>query len=689
MKKFAMVLALLGIGSTLTACGSDEVPYGEVGTLKFNMAFDSSDRTMTYNYSSSLRIDGYKTITSGQLKPVWQELEKAMDAPFSDVTNQQHSASQMMTQAAITQFSNANIYGGNGIAEQFMSYGTDGLFVNLNDYMDKLPNFSAFLDDNADIKSSITAYDGGIYHIPYISEIGEVARTYNLRTPWVDLLLSGEANYDTTYNNSTQAAITAMGTYEPYFDGSTTARTRATVVYPTGTTGVKKATTQNIIEIQNNLTTKNATTLTEALITYIDDNYVTNNASYTSASDLYVGANAAYDMDELVALLRCVKANPKLLSASSGGTSYQANDVYPFFVRQSSYREDLLRFATYFNGARLYGSDSYSSTWEFDENGQIQYTYTQKDTYEALTYISNMFSEGLIYSDALDTSNDKNFRYNLYGTDGTSGAQYGFMSYDWIASSTAETLNKAGEVEVVLPPVAYINGDWQYYIDNSRTIKPDGWAISTNGSNPAQIDKSLELFDYMFSEEGSKLQNYGIDEMLETNSTTINGIECPEFTQQVHDLAGSLCNGDLSTFLRDYVGALMAIGFQKEIGFEYQYTSEIGFDGINMLNNSNVNFPTYEGVVKDQNGNSYTGGNANYYKLVPAQFSLTSRQQAAAVAPDDTVMETLFNVVKSSSGSPKSYDEYYAVFAAKNIETYIAAYQQAYTTMLAVQGKND
>ena len=65
-----------------------------------------------------------------------------------------------------------------------------------------------------------------------------------------------------------------------------------------------KKTAENIIEIQNALEVKNGETLTKALIDYIGRNY-----DYEKPSDLFLSDTAAYDIDELTALFRCIRAN--------------------------------------------------------------------------------------------------------------------------------------------------------------------------------------------------------------------------------------------------------------------------------------------------------------------------------------------------------------------------------------------
>ena len=138
---------------------------------------------------------------------------------------------------------------------------------------------------------------------------------------------------------------------------------------------------------------------------------------------------------------------------------------------------------------------------------------------------------------------------------------------------------------------------WQYYIDNGRAIKPDGWAISVAGNRTeAELHRSCAMVDYFFSEEGSTLQNYGLPMMLEEEPYVgPDGISYPKFNTWVTETCEAVAKGDLSTFLRDWIGSLIPVGFQKNIGFEYQYTSQRGFAGWELLQNSTCTFATYSG----------------------------------------------------------------------------------------------
>lgn len=654
----------------------DKTDLTEEVSLKINFAAGNKSRTVTYNQESPITLPDRTTYTAGMLKPMWNYVQTALNCKLTDVTTQDQKASEMIDVASTTNFADANIFGGNSIADRLMYYGTEGKLVNLSDMMAQgyMPNFKAYLDANPDVRTAITAYDGSIYHVPYIAELNTVARCFIVRQSWVTMLLdAADAAYDTGANLETY--------YDGFYTGSN-ARTGSNggTVTPKDGVQITKKTDQSIIEIQNALPVKNGESLTKAMIQYISDNY-----DYNNPSELFLGEKAAYDIDELIALMRCIKTNPTYL------TDGKAQTVWPMFTRQSSYREDLLRLATYFGGVNAHGADSYNSRWIIDANGDVQYTYSTEGIYDTLCYLSEMEAEGLIYSDCYDLTNKTNFRSTLWGTDESDDPSYGFITFDWKASSTADSLNP--DTVVVLPPVAKVNGVWQYYIENGRAIKPDGWAISVAGcATDAELYRSCALMDYFFTEEGALVQNYGLPMFLEENMvfTGPDGKDYPKYTDWMMETCGSVAKGDLSTFLRDWMGSLMPIGYQKDIGFEYQYTSERGFEGWALLQNSTTNFATYA-------GDGIKGDNPNFYKMVPPVFSLTQRQketisETTSMEMDD-VAEEMFNIVRyNAKGNapdgitiPANYEEYLAAFEARNLDAYVTAYQQAYQIMSAAQ----
>ena len=127
----------------------------------------------------------------------------------------------------------------------------------------------------------------------------------------------------------------------------------------------------------------------------------------------------------------------------------------------------------------------------------------------------------------------------------------------------------------------------------------------------------------------------------------------------------------------------MPVGYAKEIGFEYQYTSERGFDAWRLLQNSTCSIPTYD-------GKGISGDNPNYYKLVPPVFSLTKIQnetlQNETSMSNSDFIEFMFNVVRykelgnepSGTNVPRTYDAYLKVFKDAGLDIFVRTYQAAY-----------
>ena len=634
--------------------------------LKFNLSYSNKSRTMTYNQNSPLTLSNGDVVSAGMLKPVWSYIAQQNNSAFTDISIQDASAIDMIKTASTNNFSDANIYGGNSIATNLMAYGAQGKFVALNNLMDDglMPNIKKYLDENPAAKKSITAYDGNIYQIPYIAEINNFARVFLCRSTWVTSLLDGS-----TQNLETKPFTTY---YEGFYTGD---HERQNTVSPKDGILITKKTKDSIIEIQNNLPVKNGKTLTKAFIDYINRNY-----DYAKPSELFIGEKAAYDIDELIALWRCIKANPSFL------TDGKADAVWPFFVRKSSYTPEIFHLATWFDGVPTFGTDSYKATWYIDKNNDVQYTYSTKPMYDHLNRMSALYAEGLFYTDCFDSSNKTDFRSVLYGTDKAENPTYGFMAFDWISASTATALNK--DIIVLLPPVAKINGAWQYFISNSRVVKPDGWVISVAGSTDAQIKRAASVMDYIFSDEGKILQCYGLMQDVDLVNKYVGpaGNTYPRVSEWVKNKSNELTSGDISRFLRDWEGAMMPIGYAKEIGHEYQVTSQHGFDGWTLLKNSTTNIQTYE-------GKGIAGDNPNYYKLIPSAFSFTPRQsetidEATGLDTDDTpaymtniiLYRTMGNAPEGATVA-QSYDEYLKYFKAHGLDTYVKTHQDAYSNM--------
>lgn len=611
-------------------------------SLNLNIAAGNNQRTITYQQSTPLVLPDGTVISQGQLKPTWQYIQEKLGIQLNDVTIQDQSAGEMIDVSAATSFNNAVVFGGNSIAGDLMNYGAQGYMVRLSDRLDQMPNFAAYLAANPNIAKAITAYDGGIYHVPYAAELDNYARVFAARETWVTALLDSDAALEAETNTLTPA-------YEGYWDRQAT----------------------NVIDLQNAAA---AGTLTrdvarDTLLAYIAETY----PDLAKPSDLYLNATAKYDMDELVALLRVIELSPNTLTKVTTGKVVEGAVISPFFVRQSSYREDVLRLITYWGGQRVHGSDSYAARFYLDADGELQFSYSEDDFLDGVGYLADLYAEGLFHSEFADLSTSDNFRNPMLTMDAVEGhQQFGFMTLDWIASTTAAN----PDVVAMLPPLTTVGSDeFIYFNENTRVIKPDGWAISTAAS-PEEINAALTLFDYFFSEEGNVTQNYAPPYGLAEGEVYVapDGTEYPKFNQWLIDGSCELKSCDMSGYLRDFIGSQIPIGYQKEIGFELQTTTNRGWDAWALWIGANVASTSYEAENP-------------LFRLVPPVFSLTNQDIAklGQLAINEAQTDQLFLYITGADTAVASTADLKALYVNAGIDEYIQVYRTAYARMTGAQ----
>ncbi|MDC7222015.1 MAG: hypothetical protein PQJ59_18950 [Spirochaetales bacterium] len=647
MKKIVTLMLLAAAALTFVGCGnSDETAAAiKADSLEINFAMGNNARTMTYQQATPLTLPSGKVIVQGDLKPTWQHISTELGVQMVDVTVQNQKASEMLDIASATGFNNAVVYGGNSQAEDLMNYGVQGYFVDLKQYLDKMPALKSYLEKNPNVAKAITAYDGGIYHVPYAAEINNYARVFCGRPDWVIALLDSDEMIEAESHTLNVA-------YEGYWD------TRHSL---------------NVVDLQNSAAaggTLDAATARDVLLNYINKTY----PKLDKPSDLYLGQYAQYDIDELVALWRVVELSPNTLSKVSTGAVVPDAEISPFFTRKSKNRENVFFLIPYFEGERVYGGDSDKARWVLDDKGDLVYSYSKVSFLERVNYLKQLYDEGLIYSEFYDRSVKDDVRKAMFFSDDIDGQrQFGFMTTDWIASTT----KGSEKIMALLPPVTTIPqagfNDFIHYMENGRAIKPDGWSISAAASEEKQ-NAAFALFNYMFTEEGNIVQNYSIPEILEQDKkfTGPDGLEYPMFNQWIFDTAGELKNGDVSGFLRDFMGSHLAIGYQKEIGFEYQYTTSNGFDSWALYNKGGVIIPTYE-------------IDSEYLKLLPPVISLSEQNIAklGTVSVGDTMVENLFMYISGlEAAGVEDATEFRAINEEAGLETYERVYQSAYDTMM-------
>jgi hypothetical protein len=618
------------------------------GAIKVN--YVAENRFFRYNHSSPLTMPDGTIIKTGDLKPFWQWVEKRLGIEIDDVTTQARSNEIIQTQSA-TGFRDANIYGGNSIAEDLMKYGTEGYFLDIGLYIDDyMPNFKSFLERNGNIRTAITAYDGGIYFLPYIAEIGYYARAFLCRQSWVTALLDGQL----TPERETATLNTA---YKGFWKDNNARHGN------------------NVIVMQNEAAQNSVLRFEAArntLINYINDTY----PNLEKPSELYLGSAAQFDIDELAALWRVIRLAPNTLSKLVTGSVVPDADIVPYFFRQTSYREDILRLANYFNGQRVFGSDTYEAKLYLDKDGVLQFSYNEDNMLDnILPMLKSFYNEGLIAPDFATLSLRDNFRNIYFGGDLRAGHnKFGFMTFDFIPSTTAVSLGSGrtqADVEGILPPLTRIPGvvdGFVHFIENTRVIKNDGWAISsvTGGD---KLRQCLKLFDFFFSEEGSTAQNFGMPEMIDREPYIgSGGIVYPRMNNWFNEQSALYSNGDGALFSRNFIGFNFPIGYEKSIGFEQQFTSVQGEKTWKLYDDANVLSCTYNKTTSP------------YFSLVPPVFSLTSQLQRQLMNTNigSTQVDLIFNYITTNTTTVNQIREAYDL---GRISDYIEAYRDAYELM--------
>ncbi|MBQ9197616.1 MAG: hypothetical protein IJ157_10310, partial [Clostridia bacterium] len=514
-----------------------------------------------------------KTYNSGDLKPTWVVVQDKLGVVFED-KYQGNSASnefdywkEQMDQVDML----------SGTAAKLSEAGEAGLVVNIADYLDQMPNFKAYLDANPIVKLSITGNTdtGAIYFSPYFDGVNDIERMPLMRVDYAEKLLNGEGEFTAEACKELAPAV-----YTPYMPTEGKVEIETPTADGTATEIVTKDYDKagNIIAKMNEAGTLNGVEAVNMLRTYIDEAY---DGYYgTNRADLFIGQNAAWDADELVALLRCVVANPQTLNGT--------DTIQGLFSREDANnqrRVDVFRFAGHLFGVR--GLESRQDYLYVDTEGELKDARQEVATYEALDRMHALVEEGLISQAFVNGEDVKTPNYLEQ--------DLGFMHYDYNQTQTLynQTLldNAAGEkyMAVMVPVARWFDGTnedgvYMRFTESWRSVKTDGWGISKAGveGNEDKLNAALALIDYAYSDEGTILMSYGPDAFIKTNADgsyvtfLFNGKEMPVIADATREELWGLpsITGNYTNYARQYLGSTLS--FMKSQAFEYQCTHEVG-----------------------------------------------------------------------------------------------------------------
>jgi len=566
------------------AAPAAELTYADGTVLRMATGYNSTKTGLSMDAEvagEGITLADGITYNAGDLKPTWVEVEKELGIKIED----KYQGNSANDEFDYWKERMGDVDMLSGTASKLTEYGEQGVIVNIAEYLDMMPNFKAYLDANPIVRLSITGNTdtGAIYFSPYFDGVNDIERMPLMRVDMVQKLLDGEGEFTAEASN-----MTAEPVYTPYMPLTGKIEIETVTADGTGTETVTKDydTAGNIIDKMNAAGSIDGVTAVNMLRTYIDEAY----GGYygTERSNLFVGQNAAWDADELVALLRCVVANPQTLNGT--------DSIQGLFAREddnNQRRVDMVRFAGHLFGVR--GLESRQDYLYFDAEGNLRDARQDADTYLALERMNAIAKEGLVSVNFMNTADGKTKQYLENDS--------GFMHYDYNQTQTLyndpsqEVFQEGEKYMAVMVPVACWQdgtegGNYMRFTESWRSVKTDGWGISTAGveGNQDKLYAALKLIDFAYSDKGMILMSYGPDAFIKTNDDgsyvtfMFNGKEMPEIADATRAELWEKASGNYTNYARQYLGSTLS--FAKSQAFEYQCTSDVGREGAGYISNA-------------------------------------------------------------------------------------------------------
>ena len=554
-----------------------ELTYAPGTTLRMATGYNSTKTGLSMDAEvagEGVTLADGVTYHAGDLKPTWVEVEKVLNIKIED----KYQGNSASAEFDYWKERMGDVDMVSGTAAKLTEYGEQGVVVNIGDYLDSMPNFKAYLEANPIVRLSITGNtnNGAIYFSPYFDGVNDIERMPLMRVDMVQKLLDGEGEFTAEKSNKTAAPV-----YQPYMPTSGKIDIDVVKLDGSGVETISKDydAAGNIVAKMNEAGSIDGVAAVNMLREYIDKAY---NGYYgTERSNLFCGQNAAWDADELVALLRCVVANPQTLNGT--------DTIQGLFSREednTARRVDLVRFAGHLFGIR--GLESRQDYLYFDADGSLKDARQNPETYKALERMNAIAKEGLISVNFMNTADGKTKQYLEHDS--------GFMHYDYNQTQTLyndpsqKVFDEGEKYMAVMVPVACWQdgtegGKYMRFTESWRSVKTDGWGISSAGvkGNDDKLHAALKLIDYAYSPEGMILMSYGPAPFIKTNpdgsfaTFIFNGVEMPEIADATRAELWEKASGNYTNYARQFLGSTLS--FAKSQAFEFQCTTDVGREG--------------------------------------------------------------------------------------------------------------
>lgn len=581
-----MAFGMFGCGGPSHPEDRDDINYDEnyrltytEGTALNISVGNAKENAQTITYKSdelagSVTMPDGKTYNQNDLKPAWAALQTQLNVQFADVCKGYSSNEQLETPISDGTIGNYDIITASAAV---ITQNTDEL-VDINQYLDYMPNYKAFLEANPVTRWSLTSNTatGAMYYAPYYDGNDDIEKYVMAEQGWITTLLDNTACEGTvTYKQQLEAKsltyseakatsymgktgswtvatskpgdnseVPAVGYVKVDYDAVIAALNDASSPLATAiaaaTTSAIAKTSGNIVDIQNEVINATSGAVTGGQLLKITQEYIkvaykysdTESGTYgqlygttvgtasTKISDVFNSTYAAWDVDLMTAIFRCTVTNPELL----GGTADNLANVYGLAARQGTTqrRYDLTAFA-----GELYGIRGMESRYEYmyiGEDGNIHDPRLDSTSYELIANMSKLAEEGLIYTgetklDGVDS--------NITGKD----ARF-LMMHDYSnTQSKSNWSNKSKRAPISTPVSKWDTDDngshetIMRFTESWRSVKNTGFCLTKKGaaSSKDKLSACLALIDYMFSNDGQILMTYGPQSSTQEGGAGSNG----------------------------------------------------------------------------------------------------------------------------------------------------------------------
>lgn len=688
MKKlFGLLLALVITLVMTTACNKTTT-QAEVEDFSGDVRVGISYKDQHISFADATPYEGLDGVTyvQGELLATWAAYAEAVGVNFVDVgtgTNSNNNYDSFK----------ADSYDGVDIIHGKLStMQTDGMagemlnlmqFVNMADpSASSMPNLSAMLANNTTILGNLQQANGGVYGTPYFDGLNEVEKMILMQTDWVENVLdsaAGEGDDSATsvdYIASLKVAIDAGTSYTAFYDGVDTE-----IMVPNAS-GDGVDTFTKTVAAEDNIITKMNTKIADETIlngedlldefkSYLADAF--DDGDYDDNTSIFCSNAAGYDADELVALMRVIKANPMLATGRAEEECDEIEILIPREATKGSRSLDVMRFMQIWG---IRGVESRSNYFYYDSYGLLQDSRKDPEFMDGISNLNALHTEGLIMNDYTNQPSNINYRTTL-----TTAGNI-FMLYDYNGSSTTNLaivheggIDMTGR-EACLPPVAaWDDGEvvitenpgvnMFQFTESVRALKADSWGIPAIAAAEADIVGEgivktaaagskllalLKVLDLAYSQEGNEILCFGPEEGWREGTFEYNGVEIPAFTEEALDESKEVktlnSNGTFFEYFRGYVGATMNIGYIRGLGVEYQSLNDSGKAGIAKLNSSIV-----AGSFKIATTDASYADTPFYVLAMP----LSLEGSAATAVSTHTTIQDIFNTSTAIGLSSADY----------------------------------